>query len=179
MTYKPQIPKDTKKVKNWSVIIIVISIIVIAVAMLLLTQEVKTTPQQTISGGGILATPINYHDFGEVSLRGGVISTEVPLVNIGEGVLTITFMNTSCGCTSAQIINQGKIGPIFGMASHGKSPTDWRTTIEPGEKASLRVYYDPGVHPNFKGTATREISIISDSKNNGIQTIRIKVNQVD
>jgi hypothetical protein len=136
-------------------------------------------PEKIESGGGVMATPVTVHDFGLVPVSRGVVSTEVPLANIGEDDLVISFLDSSCGCTTAQIINDGESGPIFGMSSHGKSPRDWKTIIAPGKKASLKIFYDPRVHPNFRGPGTRVVTIFTNAKSTPEKQVRIEVNQVD
>jgi hypothetical protein len=130
-------------------------------------------------GNGTLAIPVSTFDFGDVSIKKGVVTKEFPLANVGDDPLVITFLDSSCGCTSARVINKGESGPIFGMSSHGKSPTNWETTIEPGEQAILKVYYDPSVHPDFRGRATRVITVSTNSLKTLQNKVTIKVNQID
>ena len=113
-----------------------------------------------------------------VSLQGGVVDTTIPLVNIGEGTLRISSMETSCGCTSASIINNGVEGPAFGMKGHGPTPTSWHTDINSGEQAVLKIYYNPAVHPDLRGPVTRTITIYSDDPESPTQDVRIKVTQI-
>ncbi len=90
-----------------------------------------------VSQAGTLRVAVQEHNFGMIPIQGGVVSTDVPIINIGEGPLTIAALESSCGCTTAKIVNQGKKGPIFGMAGHGNNPKNWRTTIPSGEQALL------------------------------------------
>ncbi len=97
-------------------------------------------------------------DLGTVSQDQGVVSTDFKFSNQGKSDLIINKLSSSCGCTSAVIVYQDNIGPKFTMAGHGQeNPTDWEVAIEPGESAILRVYYDPSVHPDFEGAATRTV----------------------
>lgn len=158
------------------------NILLISATVLLLSASVFIFNGQTEviePGDGVLATPVAEHDFGIVPVSRGVVSVEVPLVNIGEEDLIISFLDSSCGCTSARVINGGDQGPVFTMSSHGKSPRDWTTTIEPEKQAILKIYYDPAVHSNFRGAATRVISITSNERLKPEKQVRIKVNQVD
>lgn len=136
-------------------------------------------PAEILAGEGILAIPVAEHDFGAVEVSRGAVSTELPLANVGEEDLVISFLDSSCGCTTARIINGKDVGPVFGMSSHGRSPTDWRTVIAPGQKASLKIYYDPMVHPKFRGAATRVVTITTNATTTPKKQVRIKVNQVD
>lgn len=102
-------------------------------------------------------------DLGTVSQKQGVVSTDFEFENIGESDLVINKLSSSCGCTSASVVYQDNIGPKFTMAGHGQeNPTDWEVAIKPGESAILRVYYDPSVHSDFEGAATRTVSIFSN-----------------
>ena len=136
-------------------------------------------PTEIIAGDGILAIPVAEHDFGSVSVSRGAVSTELPLANVGEDDLVISFLDSSCGCTTARVINGDEKGPVFGMSTHGRSPTDWRTTIEPGQKALLKIYYDPNVHSSFRGPATRVVTIRANGKTTPEKKVRIKVYQTD
>ncbi len=158
------------------------NILFICAAVLLLSASFYIFNGQTEviePGDGLLATPVSEHDFGLVPVSQGVVSVEVPLVNIGEEDLIISFLDSSCGCTTARVINGGDEGPVFGMSSHGKSPRDWKTIIEPEKQAILKIYYDPSVHSDFRGPATRVITITSNEKLKPEKQVRIKVNQVD
>lgn len=158
------------------------NILFICAAVLLLSASFYIFNGQTEviePGDGLLATPVSEHDFGIVPVSQGVVSVEVPLVNIGEEDLIISFLDSSCGCTTARVINGGDEGPVFGMSSHGKSPRDWKTIIEPEKQAILKIYYDPSVHSDFRGPATRVITITSNEKLKPEKQVRIKVNQVD
>ena len=149
-------------------------VVVIAVFSFIFTRPVKFE-----AGDGILATPLTEYDFGSVSAKQGAVTTELPLANVGEEDLVISFLDSSCGCTSARVINNDKEGPIFGMSSHGKSPRNWQTVIKPGEQAKLKIYYDPMVHPDFRGPATRVVSISTNAKTTPLKKIKISINQTD
>ena len=156
-----------------------ILIIGLALGATLAAWAALRQPAEILAGDGILAIPVNEHEFGSVPVSRGAVSTELTLANVGEDGLVISFLDSSCGCTTARLINGGEIGPIFGMSSHGRSPTDWRTSIEPGQKASLKIYYDPLVHPDFRGPATRIVTIRTNGKTTPEKKVRIKVYQTD
>lgn len=168
---------QVNKMKSWSFVLIFAGFLLFGVASYLYT--ILNNTQTIEQGGGVLAIPIAEHNFGAVSVKDGVVSTEVPLVNIGEEDLIIHYLTSSCGCTTARVENNGKVGPSFGMASSGRSPNNWQTTIKPGKQASLKIYYDPSVHPKFRGAATRIVTIMSNEKVEKQKTVRIKVNQID
>ena len=127
----------------------------------------------------IVIAPTTY-DFGEVSQKKGKVTTLFDLKNEGGSDLVINKLDTSCGCTSASIVLKGQEGPLFAMAGHGtQNPTDWSLTIPPGETAQLKVYYDPDVHKDFRGPATREVSIFSNDPIDFEKKVTVELNQVD
>jgi hypothetical protein len=167
--------EEAKKKKRNNLVLLATA----TLAAALVIFYILTRPTSIEAGDGALATPVSVHDFGPVPVSRGTVSTELPLANIGEDDLVISFLDSSCGCTTAQVINGDEKGPLFGMSSHGKSPRDWRTVIKPGEKAALKIYYDPAVHPNFRGPGTRVVTITTNGRSTPEKQIRIKVMQID
>ncbi len=130
------------------------------------------------SGSPAIRIDPTEHDFGDVSVAGGVVKTSMTITNAGDGNLVLSDMETSCGCTSATVEKDGKEGPAFGMKMHG-NPRGWSETLAPGETALLNVYYDPTVHLDLRGPVTRGITVYSNDKNSPSKEILIFVNQVD
>ncbi|KKT16230.1 MAG: hypothetical protein A2654_00190 [Candidatus Nealsonbacteria bacterium RIFCSPHIGHO2_01_FULL_43_31] len=119
-------------------------------------------------------------DLGNISQKGGIVTTLFELKNEGKKDLTIDRLDSSCGCTSAAVVFEGQEGPRFAMAGHGiESPQDWKLTIPAGKSAQLKVYYDPSVHQDLRGAVTREIYIYSNDPINFEQKVTIELNQVD
>ncbi len=128
----------------------------------------------------IISTNHDFYDFGDISQKEGTAITFFEITNEGKTDLVINKLDSSCGCTSASIVYQGEEGPVFAMAGHGKeNPTDWQIVIPSGEKAQLKVYYDPDVHPNFRGVVIRTVSVYSDDPINFQKKVTIELNQVD
>jgi len=119
-------------------------------------------------------------DLGDVSQAEGETNTLFEITNTGKTDLIIDKLDTSCGCTSVAIVYQGQEGPRFTMAGHGiGGPTVWSVAILAGEKALLKVYYDPNIHKDFRGTAIREIYIFSNDPIDFEKKVKIELNQVD
>ena len=75
---------------------------------------------------------------------------------------------------------EDKEGPKFAMSGHGiESPKDWKLTIPAGKNAQLKLYYDPNIHKDFRGAATREISVFSNDPIDFEKKVVIELNQVD
>jgi hypothetical protein len=76
--------------------------------------------------------------------------------NTGDGVLDITGLSTSCGCTTATVS---------------------RESLEPGEVADLTVTFDPATHNGAIGEFMRQVFVQSTDPENpeAVFTFRITV----
>lgn len=121
-------------------------------------------------------------DLGEVSQAKGIVSAFFDFKNEGKSDLVINKLSTSCGCTSASIVYHDIEGPTFTMPGHGKkNPQNWSVSIAPGEKAQLKVYYDPNAHGKQKEKVlpiTRTISVFSNDPVDFEKQIKIELNQI-
>ena len=116
------------------------------------------------------------HNFGDVSLKDGIVKTEFLLKNTGNTPLEFFKITTSCGCTTAQVELTSGTSPTYTMPGH-KEPERWRGKLAPGENTKLIVYYDPSVHKDLVGAVTREIYVMTNDPATPEMKIRIKVNQ--
>lgn len=118
-------------------------------------------------------------DLGVVSLKKGIVTTKFIIKNEGMTDLVIGKLSSSCGCTSASLVYQGKEGPRFYMAGHGQeSPDDtWNISISPGTQAQVKVYYDPTVHPDLIGPVTRQVLVHSNDPVDFEIALTITLNQ--
>ena len=106
--------KKRQRLRNWAMA--GGAVILLVIAAYLLSRPPDTT------GKGVLELATKLYDFGAVSVAAGTVEAEIALVNTGEGKLTIIKLDSSCGCTSASVTNNGKEGPVFQMSAHGKNP---------------------------------------------------------
>lgn len=128
----------------------------------------------------ILSLSPDSYDFGNVSQKAGKVYTYFDLKNDGQSDLVVDRLETSCGCTFVAIVFEGKESPYFTMPGHGYENPQWDgVTIPSGEKAQLKVMYDPDVHPDFQGFAIREIYIYSNDPIDFEKKVSIELNQVD
>ena len=93
-------------------------------------------------------------DLGDVSAKGGKAEASITIKNYGQTDLIVDNLSTSCGCTTVSVVNNGEEGPVFGTSTPSEG---WSTTIQPGETAELRIYYDPNVHKDARGPMMREV----------------------
>jgi len=115
-------------------------------------------------------------DLGSVSVKWGEVHTTFLLKNAGNETLVLEDMDTSCGCTEAAVVIDGKEGPRFNMRMHG-NPQNWSVSLAPGQEVELRVYYDPQTHPDLRGAVTREVYLFGDNLQIPLAKARIFVNQ--
>lgn len=117
-------------------------------------------------------------DLGDISQKDGLTNTLFEIKNEGQKDLVINKLETSCGCTSASVVYQGKEGPKFTMPGHGQeNPTDWQVTIKPGDSAQLKIYYDPTIHKDLEGSVIREIYVYSNDPIDFERKASIELNQ--
>lgn len=118
-----------------------------------------------------------YYDFGEVSVGKGTVTALLTIKNVGENDLIIDNMETSCMCTEVSLIVDGKESPKFGMTMHG-NPVNWWQNLTSGEEAQLKIYYNPRVHSELRGSLTRIITIYSNDPWNSKKEVRIGAYQI-
>lgn len=113
----------------------------------------------------------DYYNFGEISMAAGKVSHDFKVKNVGVESVRIEKLYTSCMCTAANFIQNGKkLGP-FGMAGHGFVPP-LRKSLAPGEEVIISVTFDPAAHgPAGVGPIEREIFL--EGKSDSLLTLGI------
>jgi len=137
-------------------------LVVLVVFAFSLSSDKSTTNTQTESSSvvTVLEQP---HDFGDIDIFGGKVSTTYTLKNEGTEDVKILSGVTSCMCTT------GKIEDLeFGMhESSGK-----QVTIRAGEEKILTTTFDPLAHgPNGTGKIKRVLTL----KTNSTKTPEIEI----
>lgn len=109
--------------------------------------------------GGILTAKETDYDFGNVGIKNGLVNHEYILENASDKTVKIGEVATSCMCTTAQLIVNGKTYGPFGMPGHlGVSKAG--AIVNPGEKIIVKATFDPAAHgPTGIGEVFREIYI--------------------
>lgn len=151
-------------------------VVAIVVILFGVFQGGVDSTEDSSSSGAKISLESDSFNFGNVSQAAGVVSTSFTIINDGTSQLIIDDMVSSCSCTSATIEVAGEEGPRFGMHNN---PTTWSAKLAPGEEVILNVYYDPNVHRDFRGNATREITIYSNDKKTPEKNVRITLRQTD
>jgi len=148
-------------------LVIVIAAILIAGGLLIFSGDSGQTDKVEMTRShSALTADRELHDFGELDIFGGVVTTGFVLANGGPDDITVFDGTTSCGCTSAEIG-----GVSFGM--HEEMSTS--VVIPAGETRELTVIYDPLAHgPSGVGLAQRSVFLKTNSGVTSELEVRIK-----
>lgn len=123
------------------------------------------------AAGEIVVRPGEYA-LGNVSYEGGIVERQFTVKNRGKSKLKINSIKTSCGCTKAQIVYDGRGSKKFGMHPNNLV---WSQTIQPGEEATLKVFFDPTAHGREGiGPFRRAVWIKSSDPNDEKAEVRIQ-----
>lgn len=100
------------------------------------------------------------------------ITHEFTFKNNGSGILEINKIETSCHCTNATLEVNGDVSGPFGMDG---SPGSWMVQMNPGESATLTVYYNTLYHPQpDTGEQVRYINVYTNDAANPVVKFDIK-----
>ncbi|MDP1719096.1 MAG: DUF1573 domain-containing protein, partial [bacterium] len=110
------------------------------------------------SAGALNAEETSF-DFGSISMAAGKVTHMFKIKNATAEPVIVGKIYTSCMCTAASLINDGRrLGP-FGMPAHGAIPSI-DEQIKPGGEAVVEVVFDPAAHgPAGVGTIQRVVTL--------------------
>lgn len=119
----------------------------------------------------IVETPRTQADLGEMKVS-DTKQEDFEIKNTGTKPLQILNVNSSCNCTSGQIIYNGTTSKEYGMHAQSGYVTD----IAPGSSATVRVIYRPSIMPVY-GPVEREVYVTTNDpkKENLVFTIKANV----
>lgn len=140
---------------------IYIAIVIIAITTIML---INTNKDSNYSNGALEIENTAW-DFGITNMREGKVSHKFKLVNNSGNSVNIEKIYTSCGCTSAYIIeDNGERSAEFGMQGHGlEIKADVK--VDALGFIILEVVFDPEAHgPDAIGKIKRLIYIETNSK---------------
>jgi len=108
----------------------------------------------------MLTASENSYDFGEISMKKGLVDYTFKITNRTEKEIEIKKVYTSCMCTAAYLENDKiKKGP-FGMEGMGYIPPA-NEILESGETVNVKVVYDPNAHgPAGVGAIDRFVHLV-------------------
>jgi hypothetical protein len=154
--------------KTNTALLIVITFLILGGAIFAFNGNGDQEIVEQVTSTSSLASDRQIHDFGDIDIFSGKVTTEFALTNDGSDDIVVTEGTTSCGCTD------GEIGGIsFGM--HEKMSGDF--TILAGETKNLTVIYDPLAHgPSGTGKIDRQVFIKTNSTVTPELEVRVTAN---
>ena len=172
-TPKTRSGRNTKFVLGAAAVILAVGGLVIAAK----PDPVKKTPTAvemvrasaaSRPNGRLTATQTKF-SFGPISMASGKVKHRYPITNAGAEPVVINKLYTSCMCTTAALVKNGRAGEAFGMPGHAPIPTI-NVPIKPGEEAFVEVVFDPAAHgPAGVGPIERVVTL----ENNGGQPLEL------
>ncbi|MBI5126972.1 DUF1573 domain-containing protein [Candidatus Roizmanbacteria bacterium] len=96
-------------------------------------------------------------------------STEFTIKNSGQKPLQLSGISSSCNCTFAQVIIEGKESDLFGM--HNVS--EFAGEILPGKSGKIKVIYRPYIMPVY-GPIEREVYVTTNDPENEKLVFKVK-----
>ncbi|MGC8775979.1 MAG: DUF1573 domain-containing protein [Minisyncoccia bacterium] len=112
-------------------------------------------------------------NFGRIPIFGGKVEHIFKIKNESLNPITIGKIYTSCMCTEASLVKDGKEFGPYGMPGHGFIPTI-NEKLEPGKEAEIKVVFDPAAHgPAGIGQINRRVFIQDESGNNILNLLDI------
>jgi len=123
-----------------------------------------------INSAGRLTAADTKFSFGPISMARGKVTHRYPIKNAGTEPLLIRKIYTSCMCTTAALVKNGKKSDAYGMPGHTPIPTI-NVPINPQEEALVEVVFDPAAHgPAGVGPIERVVTL----ENNAGQPLELE-----
>ena len=138
---------------NTIIIGILMAVLIISVSLSIFRGE--NIQHNVVKSTGAVVADKSSHDFGEIDIFDGKVSTDYILTNSGSEDVIITGAVTSCMCT------EGTIGGLtFGMHSGSGD-----VVIPAGGSEILTATFDPLAHgPDGTGKIKRELILTTNSE---------------
>jgi hypothetical protein len=148
----------------------IVGIIIIAFIVFAADTASDKKAEENMQVASVITAEKTFHDFGDIDIFGGKVSTTYTLKNEGIEDVQILSAVTSCACT------EGEIGDLrFGM----HNTTGGRVTIPAGGEEILTAIFDPLAHgPNGTGQVTRQLMLKTNSTETPEIEVRLSANVV-
>ncbi len=173
-TAKSEFSRKTKIILGSGAVILIIGGLVIAarpepVTITPTAVEMVKAEAASNSAGRLTAAETKF-SFGPISMARGKVTHRYPIRNVGTEPLLIRKMYTSCMCTTAALVKNGKASEAYGMPGHTPIPTI-NVPINPKEEAFVEGVFDPAAHgPAGVGPIERVVTL----ENNAGQPLELE-----
>ncbi len=133
------------------------------------SQEAAAATVPGAGGGQLMALRPRYN-FGTISMAAGKVTHRYAISNGASDPVVIRKIYTSCMCTTAALVKNGKSSDAFGMPGHTPIPAiDVPLTSKDG--AYIEVVFDPAAHgPAGVGPIERVVTV----ENNAGQPLELQ-----
>ena len=149
--------------ENKFIIAIVAVTLSLLVGVVLLAGKMSSSAKVEATSDAKAVVDSTTYDWGQIGINNGRAEAVFEIKSTGSQPLKLLNIVTSCACTTAQTIVEGKGSPLFDM--HANST--YVTEVPPGKTAQLKVVFDPLFHgPNGLGPITRQITVATNDANN-------------
>lgn len=114
----------------------------------------KSTPTTTASDPNrpIVETKETNFDLGKMNVK-DIRDHEFTVTNVGKTDLILKQFTTSCGCTTANVVQDGVTSPKFSLHIN----SNWETKLLPDKSLTVKAVYDPSSMP-VEGRVERVVS---------------------
>lgn len=146
---------------NKNIILIVAATVLLFFGIVFLARPTgqENTQNNEVLGSSMLMSEHKMYSFGSISMAAGKVNHEYMVTNQGNEPITIGKVYTSCMCTEALIVKDGKSYGPYGMPGHGFIPKVG-VTLNPGETMQVKAVFDPAAHgPAGVGMVQRAITV--------------------
>lgn len=157
--------KEPNNVNNKKIIFgfLIFTLLILVGGVYILSVTTASPATVNLSQNAKVVVDQKSYDWGNIPYEGGNVTKTFAIKNTGTDVLKLTNIKTSCACTYAQLIIDGKTSPKFGM----HTTSSWVGEVAAGKEASLTVVFDPAFHgPTGVGPMERLISVETNDLNN-------------
>ena len=137
-----------KTYKNYLGIGVIVFLLAAVIGILAISRpDVSDSSNNGLSAAAavLLAAEEKAFDFGTVSMAAGKVNHVFKIRNATTDPIVVEKLYTSCMCTEASLVIDGKKTGPFGMAGHGFIPKI-NKTIAPGVEAAVEAVFDPAAH---------------------------------
>ncbi len=110
------------------------------------------------------ANPSGVMDLGDMAYRGGIVSKSFDVKNTSDKEINLKKITTSCMCTKAKFIVDGRESKFYGMEMNGDLNPLIDYKLPAGATAKVVFDFDPAAHgPQGIGPIDRAITLFFDS----------------